>query len=134
VHAAAVTMILRAASDLTEASKTKEISTGIGKDIMDKLKEAVSLSGKNLQMLNQFRRDQIKPSLPKDYKKLAVNNDESSNLLFGESVCDRLEALNKENKLTRLLEKDKVPKKKPNQYSNNSQQGKSSNWRSSYKT
>jgi len=134
VHAAAVTMLLRAASDLTEASKTKEISTGIGKDIMDKLKEAVSLSGKNSQMLNQFRRDQIKPSLPKDYKKLAVNNDESSNLLFGESVRDRLEALNKENKLTRLLEKDKVPKKKPNQYSNNSQQGKSSNWRSSYKT
>ena len=54
VHAAAVTMVLRAASDLTEASKAKEITTGIGKGVMDKLKEAVSLSGKTLQMMNQF--------------------------------------------------------------------------------
>jgi len=103
------------------------------KDTMLSLKEAMNLAGKTSQFLNQFRRDQIKPSLPRDFKKLAMDNDESPEFLFGSSVCDRLETLKKENKLTSLLEKEKGYKRKY-EASPKEAYGKPSNFRPSHKT
>jgi len=111
IHTASVSMILKAASGLTEASNQPDESSLV-KDTMSSLKEAMNLAGKTSQLLNQFRRDQIKPSLPRDFKKLAMDNDESLEFLFGSSVCDRRETLKKENKLTSLLEKEKGYKRK----------------------
>ena len=132
IHTASVSMILKAASGLTEASNIPDESSLV-KDTMLSLKEAMNLAGKTSQLLNQFRRDQIKPSLPRDFKKLAMDNDESSEWLFGSSVCDRLETLKKENKLTSLLEKEKGYKRK---YEANPKEtyGRSSNFRPSHKT
>ena len=111
-HAAAATMILRAASDVTEASKQKSDPTPLIVNVMTSLKEAMSLAGKTSQLLNQLRRDQIKPNLPSNFKKLAVEVDEASEMLFGESVCDRLEAMKRENKLAQMLEKERGQKRK----------------------
>ena len=48
----------------------------------------------------------IKPSLPKQYASLATDITEDSELLFGSSICKRLEKLSKENKIKSLLDKD----------------------------
>ena len=53
----------------------------------------------------------MKPMLPKQFAKLATDNDEASEFLFGTSVCDRIETLTKENKLASMLDKEKSSKK-----------------------
>lgn len=54
----------------------------------------------------------MKPNLPKQFSKLATDNDEASEFLFGTSVCDRIESLTKENKLTSLLDRERGYKRK----------------------
>ena len=105
-HSAAVAMILRAASELTELN-IKE-----NKKPMLALKEALSLSGKVSQSANHLRRELMKPALPKGYAKLASEAEESSESLFGESICERLEKLKKENKLKEILTNERKPKRK----------------------
>ena len=129
-QAASVVMILRAASELTEASKQPGGNNPQVKEVMNALKEAMILSGSTCQLINQFRRDQMKPSVSKEFKKLATDNDESSDFLFGSSVCDRLETLKKENKLAALLDKEKDKKRKRYEPT----ETRSSNYRPSYKS
>ena len=70
------------------------------------------MAGRVSQTMNNLRRDLMKTSLPKGYLKLASEAQESSELLFGESVCERLEKLNKENKLKEILNnKERKPKR-----------------------
>lgn len=107
LHSSSVTVLLRAASDLSES---KSFST---KEPMLALKEDVSLVGTVLQSINTLRRDLMKPALPKGYSNLASEASESSELLFGGSICEILEQLKKENKLKEILSnKDKRPKRK----------------------
>ena len=129
-QAAPVVMILRAASELTEASKQPGGNNPQVKEVMNALKEAMILSGSTCQLINQFGRDQMKPSISKEFKKLATDNDESSDFLFGSSVCDRLETLKKENKLAALLDKEKDKKRKRYKPT----ETRSSNYRPSYKS
>ena len=39
----------------------------------------------------------VKRHLPSAYVTLATNVEESSDMLFGDSICERLEAIKKEN-------------------------------------
>ena len=100
IHAAA-TKILRVASILTGLFKEKmprEI-----KEALTELKDSMTLAGNVSEQINQVRRDFIKPTLPREYKKLALEADETSELLFGSSLCEKLEKLKKENNLCALL-------------------------------
>ena len=97
---------------------------------MSSLKESMNLAGRTSQLLNQVRRDMMKPNLPKQFSKLATENDEASEFLFGTSVCDRIESLTKENKLTSLLERDRGHKRKYDE----SKKEPSSNNRPSFKS
>lgn len=101
IHSAATTKMLRAASTLTGLFKEKmpkEI-----KEALTELKDSMTLAGNVSQQLNQVRRDFIKPTLPREYKKLASEADETSELLFGSGLCEKLEKLKKENNLCALL-------------------------------
>jgi len=102
-HSAAVTMMLTAASELADSSNKKAMMA---------LKEALSLSGKVSQSTNKLRRELMKPTLPKGYGRLASEAEETSEWLFGESVCERLEKLKKENKIKEILTKERNPKRK----------------------
>jgi len=88
-HSAATTKMLKAASVLTGLFKDdmpKEV-----REALTNLKDSMTLAGKLSQQLNQTRRDMIKPTLPKDYKKLAFEADEAADLLFGSALCDQME-------------------------------------------
>ena len=107
-------MTLRTASKLAIASQNmpdKELVS----DLMSSLKESMNLAGKTSQLLNQVRRDLMKPMLPKQFAKLATDNDEVSEFFFRTSVCDRIETLTKENKLASMLDKEKSSKRKYNE-------------------
>jgi len=132
LHASSVTYMLQSASELT-----KILASTADKDIdikkpLTMLKDSLSLAGKLIQSLNQFRRDIIKHALPPQYAKLADLDDDSSKYLFGESISDKVDILEKENKLRSLL-KDSKPK-----YNKNSSYKRphtdSSNYQSSSKT
>ena len=117
IHSASVTMLLRAASSLTEIYRNKSMPTEI-KEVMDNLKESMSLAGRASQQINQTRRELIKPSLPTEYKKLASEVEETSDLLFGPSLCEKMEKLKKENHLCSLLDKDRSFQKRRQNSSN----------------
>lgn len=102
MHSASVAMLLKASSTLVEKSGDANADT---KGPLNDLKDAMNLAGKTSQLLNQVRRDLIKPSLPKEYVALATEVEEDSEWLFGSSVCERLEKLKKENQLKSLLER-----------------------------
>jgi len=100
-HSAATTMMLRAASSLTEMFKDnmpKQV-----KDALTDLKDSMTLAGKVSQQINQSRRDMIKPTFSKEYKKLAAEADETSELLFGTELCAKMEKLKKESNLCNML-------------------------------
>ena len=100
--AASTTQILKAASELTRLYANEQTSEAV-KGPLTMLKDGLSLAGKANQDLNQFRRELIEPSLPPKYKKLAKNVDNSASLLFGDSISERLDDLQKENKVKSLL-------------------------------
>ncbi|XP_057293791.1 uncharacterized protein LOC130622350 [Hydractinia symbiolongicarpus] len=102
MHSASVAMLLKASSTLVEKSGDANADT---KGPLNDLNDAMNLAGKTSQLLNQVRRDLIKPSLPKEYVALATEVEEDSEWLFGSSVCERLEKLKKENQLKSLLER-----------------------------
>ena len=64
------------------------------------LKNALSLAAKLNQTINKLRRHFIKPSLSVQYSRLADIADDSSEHLFGDSVTDSLEFLEKKNERT----------------------------------
>ena len=98
---------LKAASELTNILQSLKQGKPItDKDIktpMTSLKDSLSLAGKVNQSINQLRRYLIKPSLPSQYSKLADLTDESAEHLFGDSISEKLDSLNKENQLKSLL-------------------------------
>ena len=103
IHAAATTKMLRAASTLTGLFKEKEI-----KKALTELKDSMTLADNVSQQLNQVKRNFIKPTLPnlpKEYKKLASEADETGRL--GSGLCEKLEKLKKENTLCALLSTNK---------------------------
>ena len=100
--AASTTQILKAASELTRLYANEQTSEAV-KGPLTMLKDGLSLAGKANQDLNQFRRELIEPSLPPKYKKSAKNVDNSASLLFGDSISERLDDLQKENKVKSLL-------------------------------
>ena len=100
--AASTTQILKAASELTRLYANEQTSEAV-KGPLTMLKDGLSLAGKANQDLNQLRRELTEPSLPPKYKKLAKNVDNSASLLFGDSISERLDDLQKENKVKSLL-------------------------------
>ena len=96
MHSVSVAVILRASASLLEAQKDLPVKDQLKEPIMD-LKNAMCLAGKTAQQINQARRDQIKPALPKDFTALTTDVEETSEFLFGSSVFERLEKL--KNKL-----------------------------------
>ena len=71
------------------------------------LKDSLSLAGKMSQSINQLRRKLIKPALPLKFSKLEEKSEESSESLFGDSVSESVENLEKKNKLKSLPGKRK---------------------------
>ena len=63
------------------------------------LKDSLSLAGKMSQSINQLRRKLIKPALPLKFSKLEEKSEESSESLFGDSVSESVENLEKKNKV-----------------------------------
>ena len=100
--AASTMHILKAASELTRLYPNEQTSEAV-KGPLTMLKDGLSLAGKANQDLNQFRRELIEPSLPPKYRKLAKNVDNSASLLLGDSISERLDDLQKENKVKSLL-------------------------------
>ena len=88
--AASITQI----SELTRLYTNEQTSDAV-EGPLTMLKDGLSLAGKANQDLNQFRRNLIEPSLPTRYKKLAKNVDNSASLLFGDSIAERLDDLQK---------------------------------------
>ena len=81
IHAAATTKMLRAASTrLFKEKMPREI-----KEALTELKDSMTLAGNVSQQINQVRRDFIKPTLPREYKKLASEADETPELLYAVS-------------------------------------------------
>ena len=126
-HSASVTMLLKAAASLTDLVQGNNLKHGDIKEPMNFLKESLSLAGKVSQTTNQLRRDMVKPALPQKYKQLASMGDDSSKFLFGDSISENVESLNKENKLNSLLGE----KSKPNNKRKYNNQWSSNNWSSS---
>ena len=93
--------MLKAASALTDLFK--EQMPGEVREALKDLKDSMTFAGKLSQQINQIRRDLIKPSIPIDYKKLASEADETSELLFGSGLCEKMEKLKKQNQLCSLL-------------------------------
>ena len=124
-------MLLKAASKLTDVMKT--VNNVDIKEAMNSLKDSLSLSGKVSQNINQLRKDLIKPSLPTKYIKLTTMGDESTELLFGDSISESLESLNKENKLRSLLHENQANKKTGYTQKRKFDQTESSNYRFSSK-
>ena len=60
------------------------------------------------QSISQLRRKLIKPTLPTQFSKLAEKSEESSEWLFGDSVSESIENIEKENKLKSLLKAQKI--------------------------
>ena len=117
ITAASASLILQAASDMSQYVVVASKSSGGQIDIMppqSKIKDALSLAGKANQELNQFRRNMIKPYLPIQFAKLADINDDSKNFLFGDSIADTVESLRKENQTKSLLrDKTNLKRKHP---------------------
>ena len=74
------------------------------------------LQGKLNRELNQSRRNMIKPYLPPQFAKLAGISDDNKNFLFGDSISDTVESLQKKNQTKSLLRnKTKLKRKHPQQ-------------------
>ena len=85
------------------------------------LKDSLSLAGKMSQSISQLRKKLIKTALPPQFSKLADKSEESSEWLFGDSVSESTENLEKENKLKSLLKgKKDSGKRKYSEESSNS--------------
>ena len=103
---ASVSLILKAVSEI-RTLLFKNISSKDDKLIpLAMLKDSFPLAEKMSQSINQLRRKLIKPALPPQFSKLAEKSKESSKWLFGDSVSEYVENIEKENKLMSLL-KDK---------------------------
>ena len=121
VHAASVSLLLTTASYLgtsflTTQGQNKEPDFKIP---LDFLKDSLSLACKPNQMINQLRRQLIKPTLPPKYCQLADIADGSATYLFGDKISDVLETLNKKHQLHSLLnDKSSSSKQKFHESSN----------------
>ena len=105
VHAASVSLLLTTASYLgtsilTAQGQNKETNFKIP---LNFLKDSLSLAGKANQMINQLRRQLIKPTLPPKYCQITDIADDLATYLFGEKISELLETLNKEHQLRSLL-------------------------------
>ena len=111
-----ITMVLKAASDLTEITqKLSQVKKASDKDKisfikefnlsapMNSLKNAVALGGKTNQQINKFRREAIKPTLPLKYRKLTDLADEADSLLFGDYLNKNIESISEINKVQEKL-------------------------------
>ena len=130
-HAASVSLILKAASEFTNLL-SKSIFSKDGIMIpLTMLKDSLSLAEKMSQSINQLRRKLIKPALPPEFSKLAEKSEESSEWLFGNSISESVENLEKKNMLKSLL-KDKKDsgKRKYSEESSNSRSSSKSQKRS----
>ena len=80
---------------------------------LTKLQNALALAGKTNQLINQHRRENIKPNLPPQFKKLVDMAGEEAEHLFGDSISQNLEELSKDQKTRELLkEKSAISSKK----------------------
>ena len=79
------------------------------------------------QSINQLRRKLIKPTLSPQFSKLAEKSEESSEWLFGNSLSESIENLEKEKKLKSLLKdkKDSGKRKHSEELSNTRSSSKS---------
>ena len=93
------------------------------------LKNSLSLAG-NVN----HRRDIIKPTLPSQFVKIAESADDSSAYLFGESLTEKMDRLQKESRIKYLLKDSKsTPKQSYGKRTYQTYQD-SSNYQSSSKT
>ena len=117
ITAASASLIFQAASDMSQYLPVAPKSSGGKIDIMPpltKIKDVLSLAGKENQELNQYRRNMIKPYLPPQFAKLADIIDDSKNYLFGNSIVGAVESLRKENQTKSLLrDKTNLKRKHP---------------------
>ena len=134
--------MLKAASELTKLlPKHNNVNLDI-KTPLSLLKN--SLSHVN-QALNQYRRDIIKPALPSQFVKIAESADDSSAYLFGESLIEKMDRLQKESRIKYLLKDSKSTPKQSygkrtyqtyqdsSNYQSSSKNQKRTNQRQSYK-
>ena len=132
IAAASVSLILQAASDMSQYLVVAAKGTGGKIEIMfplTKTKDVLSLAGKANQKFNQFRWNMIKSYLLPQFAKLADISDYYKIFLFGDLIADRVESLRKENQTKSLLRnKTNLKRKHPQN------QQEPSNYQSSSKT
>lgn len=110
MYASSVALALKAAAELRSYMRYTDQFKNAGIDIeipLEMIKDSLYIAGKVNQTINQFRRNLIRPSLPSRFAKLADVADETSEWLFGDSISERVEFLEKENKLNALLKTDR---------------------------
>ena len=99
--------MLKAASELTKLlQKHNNINLDF-KSPSSLLKNSLSLVGNVNQALNQYRREIVKPTLPSHFVKIAESADDFSAYLFGESLTEKMDRLQKESRIKYLLKDSK---------------------------
>ena len=117
---AAATLLLRAAEAFSENCKTlgkaKKGDDSSKVDFVGKLdlltplndlKDSLCLAGHANQAFNKIRRQMIKPNMPSDKQKLADEASESALLLFGDTLEESLDSINKEASLREAFRQKK---------------------------
>lgn len=134
IAAASLTSMLKVASTLSQHLQKENDKNLDIKGLLTYLKDSMALAGMANQQINQMRRDLIKPTLPPVFRKLADSVDESAEFLFGDSLTQSMDILEKESKVKNLL-KEKSYKQNPNKRSfSESNCSQTSNYRSSSKS
>ena len=121
VHAASVSLLLTTTSYLgtsilTTQGQNKETDFKIP---LNFLKDSLTLAGRANQIINQLRRQLIKPTLPPKYCQLADIADDSAAYLSSDKISEVLETLNKEHQLCSLLNDKSSSSKRKFQESSN---------------
>ena len=102
-YVASTTLMFKAASELTKLlPKHNKVNLDI-KTPLSLLKNSLSLAGNVNQALNQYRCDIIKPTLPSQFVKIAEAAGDSSAYLFGDSLTEKMDRLQKESRIKYLL-------------------------------
>ena len=94
-YVVSTTLMPKASWELTKLLPKHNNTHHVIKTPLSLLKNSLSLAGSLNQDLNQYRRDIIKHTLPSQFVKISESADDSSAYLFGESLTEKIDKLQK---------------------------------------
>ena len=109
--------VVRAMAQLSdhmeEVEKSQSDSTSLQtiREVLELLQNATKLSGKTNQLIMTQRREAFKQHIPKDLQKICDDPDENASKLYGDDLEDKLQKIQAENKIFKVL--DEKDQKKP---------------------